>query len=512
MTGESDSGIAALRRSTELNPSELITQLNLARALRHSGQLEEAEKLLRRAADEFPNDARPLVDLHDVLKIQGRNDEDVLEVLERAVACAPDDIELLLGLARQQTLLLNMNQAEKAYRAVIAIDPGNSEAFAGLATVYEHSRPADIEALVVEAKDHPLDIGTRSLLQAFADRRAKRYAEGLVALESVPDELAPSRREDLEGQFREGLGDYDAAFAAFSKMNEIQIEDPSRPLFRAAEHRKQVRERLDATTSEWFGSWKTPPLNPARAAPTFLLGFPRSGTTLLDTMLMGHPDVAVMEERPAVTEVGDTLGGFSRIADLDESEVRRAQSDYFEHAGRYVEFGDETHLVDKSPLHLNSIPLIHRLFPNARFILALRHPADVVLSCFVNNFRLNPSMSNFVRLDTAAEFYDLSFQSWQRARDLLPINVHTVVYEELVANTEGELRRLSDFLGLRWRDEMLDHQATAARRGVIATASYAQVTEPVYRRSVGRWERYRKHLEPVLPILAPWAEKFGYGI
>ena len=510
--GDFPGGIEALRRSADLNPNALLTRLNLARALRHSEKFDEAEALLRAAADQFPKDVQPLIDLHDILKVQGRGDEEVLQVLEGALERDPENVELLLGLARQQTLLLEMEQAEKAYRAAIAIDAANSEAFVGIATVYEHSRPADMEQLVAEAERHSLDPGSLSLLHAFAHRRAKRYSEGLAALEGVPEELAPARREDLLGQFHDKLGNYDAAFAAFTRMNEIQAEDPSRPLFRSAELRSRIGDQLERTTAEWVRSWKTPPLEADRPAPTFLVGFPRSGTTLLDTMLMGHPDVEVMEERPCLSTVGNALGGFGRIAELDEAELKRAQAHYFEEASKFVDFQSGAHLVDKSPLHLNSVPLIQRLFPEARFILALRHPADVVLSCFISNFRLNPSMSNFVRLDTAAEFYDLTFRNWERSREILPLDVQTVVYEDLVDNPEAELRRLTEALNLQWRDEMLDHRKTAAERGVITTASYAQVTEPIYRRSVGRWERYRKHLEPILPVLSPWAEKFGYRI
>lgn len=505
-------GVEALRRSAALNPGALVTRLNLARALRHTGDFAEAETLLRGTADQFPRDAEPLVDLHDLLKVQGRGDEEVLEVLERAIKRDPNNVELRLGLARQHTLLLQMKRAEEAYRSAIAIDSANSEAFVGLATVYEHSRPGAIEELVAEAESHSLDTGTLSLLRAFAHRRAKRYSEGLAALEMVPEELAPARCEDLLGQFQEGLGNYDAAFAAFTRMNEIQEEDPSRPVLRAAELRKTIGDQLRRTTAEWARGWKTPALDADRPAPIFLVGFPRSGTTLLDTLLMGHPDVEVMEERPCISRVATAFGGFDRIAELDEADLRRAQAAYFEEASKYVELRPGAHLVDKSPLHLNNVPWIHRLFPNARFILALRHPADVVLSCFVSNFRLNPSMSNFVRLDTAAEFYDLTFSFWERSRQVFPINVHTLVYEHLIDNPEAELRRLAEALDLEWREEMLDHRKTAAGRGVIATASYAQVTEPIYRRSVGRWERYRKHLEPILPVLAPWAEKFGYRI
>jgi hypothetical protein len=86
------------------------------------------------------------------------------------------------------------------------------------------------------------------------------------------------------------------------------------------------------------------------------------------------------------------------------------------------------------------------------------------------------------------------------------------VYENVVADRERELRALFEFLRLDWDDAVLDHQATALKRGRIKTASYAQVVEPIYTRSAGRWEKYRKHLEPILPVLAPWAEKFGYTI
>ncbi len=512
MAGEVAEGIEALRRAATLNDGSLLIQLNLAKALRHSGDFGEAEKILEAAAALFPQDTQPLIDLHDLLKVSGRSDEEVLEVLELGVKRDKRNVELLLALARQHTLLLQMDQAEKAYRSVVAIDPANSEAFIGLATVHEHSRPAELDRLVDEAEKSSVDSGALHLLRAMSFRRARRYEEGLAALEQVPEELAPARREDLLGQFYEGLGRHDEAFAAFERMNEIQSADPSMPLLRSERLRTQLRERLARFDADWVKSWSAPPIEPELPSPVFLLGFPRSGTTLLDTMLMGHPDTAVMEERPVVGHVSKEIGSFEDLASLDEEGVRKAQGAYFEEARKYVDLASGQLIVDKSPLHLNSVAVIHRLFPNARYILALRHPADVLLSCYFSNFRLNPAMSNFVRLDTAAEFYDLSFQSWTRARELLPISVHEIHYEKLVEDPEGELKRLSETLGLAWDPAMLDHTATAAKRGVISTASYAQVTEPIYRRSVGRWRNYEKQLEPVLPLLMPWAKKFGYDL
>ena len=127
------------------------------------------------------------------------------------------------------------------------------------------------------------------------------------------------------------------------------------------------------------------------------------------------------------------------------------------------------------------------------------------------NFRPNKAMSNFLELKTVAELYDLSFTCWEAARSQFSLDVHEIVYEKMLDNPRSELQPVFEFLGLDWREEILDHQQTAVSRGVITTASYGQVTEPLYRRAMGRWERYREQLEPVLPILRPWIEKFGYS-
>jgi hypothetical protein len=158
------------------------------------------------------------------------------------------------------------------------------------------------------------------------------------------------------------------------------------------------------------------------------------------------------------------------------------------------------------------MPLIHRLFPDAKVILVERHPCDVVLSCFMSNFTLNRAMRQFVTLEGAARLYDTVFDAWSRAVELLPISHHAIRYERMVEDTEGEMRRLLDYLEIEWTPSVLDNQAAAARRSHISTASYSQVTEPIYRRASGRWERYREQLAPVLPILTPWAARMGYPV
>ena len=227
---------------------------------------------------------------------------------------------------------------------------------------------------------------------------------------------------------------------------------------------------------------------------------------------MGHPDATVLEEQPPLNIVDETIGGLTRLPALETEDIARARRKYFAEVERIGDVPASNLLIDKSPLFLQKVPLIQRLFPDARFILAMRHPCDVLLSCFMSNFRLNSAMSNFLRLEDAAQFYDLTFRHWQRSCELFPTNVHVVKYENLVEDVEAEVRPLFDFLGLEWRDQVLDHQRTAKARGLITTASYSQVTEPIYKRASGRWTRYRENLEPVLPVLEPWVRRYGYSL
>ena len=167
-------------------------------------------------------------------------------------------------------------------------------------------------------------------------------------------------------------------------------------------------------------------------------------------------------------------------------------------------------MVDKHPLHMARMPIVHRLFPDAKIILVERHPCDAVLSCFMANFNLNHAMRSFTDLEEAARTYDAVFDAWTAAETMLPLSVHRVRYERMVENLEAEMRALLAFLGRDWDPVVLDNQASAASRGHVRTASYSQVGEPIYKRAAGRWERYREQLAPVLPILVPWVERMGY--
>lgn len=511
--GDTEASIEALRRAAQIAPDSAPVRMNLATALIAADKPDKAEFELRRMAEDFPADTKPLRELHALLKGQSR-DEEALDPIIEAVRRDPADLELLLGLASHQLLLLDNAAAEEAYGEVVRCDPSNALGNLGLAVVLElTNRGAELASLISEAEGRGVGPEVLNFIRAFDHRRAKRFKDGLEALAKVPEELEPARRLQLLGQLSEGAGRYNEAWETFAAMNRVQSEQPSLPVERAAAYRAHVREQANALSKDWQSRWTPHQSDDGRESPVFLVGFPRSGTTLLDTFLMGHPGIAVMEEEPALVAASACLP--AEIADLPEAtadQIEAARARYFEAARQLTPLAPGKLLIDKNPLSMNALPAIRRLFPDARIVLALRHPCDVVLSCFVTNFQLNDGMSNFLQLDTAAELYDLSFRNFTEAQQLLEQPVHRVMYEELVEDPEAVLRGLLDFVDLPWRNEMLDHEATAKTRGRIKTASYAQVVEPIYRRSIGRWEHYRNHLAPVRPILAPWAEEFGYSL
>lgn len=507
-----EGSVSSLERALALNPASPEARMNYANVLRELRRTDEAEAIFRQLALEIPESLAPLRELHLLLRDASR-DEEALEAIEVAVEREPNNPDLLADKATHFAALQKMDVAEGIYRQVLEIDPTNERGYVGIALMQElTNRTDELAALADEAEARGIG-NAAHFIRAYHFLRTKQFEAGLAALENVPEELEPARRLNLRGRLLESAGRYDEAFAAYSDMNEMFRNDPAQPEARGAKYREMIRGFDDQLTEEWARSWRSEETPDARPAPVFLVGFPRSGTTLLDTILMSHPQIEVLEEEPALRTAMRLLPPFDELPTAPDEDIRDARDVYFETvAALRPQLEPGKLLVDKFPLTMNLLPFVRRLFPEARIILALRHPCDVVLSCFIQNFRLNEGMSSFVRLDTAAELYDLSFGYLEHVQQLMPLPTHVVKYENIVADRARELRGLFDFLGLDWHDSVLDHQSTALKRGRIKTASYHQVVEPIYTRSAGRWEKYRKHLEPVLPVFEPWARKFGYSI
>lgn len=509
--GDHAGAIEVLRRAVEIDQGAAPTRINLATALIALGRDDEAEAVLQKAAADFPTDSHPSYQLYVLYKSQQKQKE-ALSAIENAAARDPNVAGMQLKLAIEYGIERRTAEAERAFRRAIELNPLETDAYLGLAIQYEHTnREEDFAPLIELARRNGLSDGHLAFIEALELRRLGKFDEGLARLEAVPKDVEAIRAVHIRATLLERMKRTDEAFANFCESNRLMSETPTDPLARAEKLRAALEGELALLTPSWRDGWREADVRDGRADPVFLIGFPRSGTTLLDTILMGHPDTVVMEEQPPLNRVEEEFGDIALLPALDADRIAAARLRYFEEVEKIQPLPPGKLLIDKSPLFLYRAPLIYRLFPRARIILALRHPCDVILSCFMSNFRLNSAMANFLRLEDATAFYDLTFRHWSKSRGLLPLNVHTVVYEELVEDVGAVVDPLLDWLGLERNSDMLDHQKTAKSRGLITTASYSQVTEPIYKRAAGRWLRYRRHLQPAIDALAPWAVEFGYG-
>ena len=157
------------------------------------------------------------------------------------------------------------------------------------------------------------------------------------------------------------------------------------------------------------------------------------------------------------------------------------------------------------------VPLINQLFPAAKFILALRHPFDTILSCWMQDFEINAAMANMVDLDRIVDLYCIAMETFKICRSEYNLNVHTIRYEDLLEDLKGESSALLTFLDLTWETNMEDYRATALKRGRINTPSYSQVSQPIYKEAKYRWVNYKEYLDKYSDQIEPWIQEFGYS-
>ena len=162
------------------------------------------------------------------------------------------------------------------------------------------------------------------------------------------------------------------------------------------------------------------------------------------------------------------------------------------------------------PLNIIHVGEIVRIFPNAKFIVTLRHPYDCVLSCFMQNFKLNNANANFLDLKDAASFYNSVMNLWEQYINVFKVNYHIIKYEDIVLDFEKSVQKVLNFLELPWSNNVFEFYKTAQNRNKISSASYDQVIKPIYSKSVDKWKKYEKQISEILPILKPWINKFNY--
>lgn len=517
--GDATAASEAFQQALALDPGYPEALNNLGNACQQRRAWTAAIDSYRRAIALRPEYAEAHANLGRALHMADRP-PDAVRAFERALRIRPGYAKAERWLGDSLADLARRTEAEAAYARALAIDPTDSECLAALAALQERSNQL---AAAVASADAALAIDPRNiralLAAARAERRLGRTEAALARLASAPAEATLDPEEAALLAFERGMaldrdGDYPAAYAAFVHSNALM--DVAWPMAEAdrAFFPRLIDRLGQRFTADWLAGWTPPPPDPA-PAPVFLIGFPRSGTTLLDQILDAHPGLATLEEKDAIDVIRravDALpGGYpDALASLDAATIIRLRKRYRDEVRRHMGGEPNGRIVDKMPLNTIDVGLIVCLFPDARFLLALRHPCDVVLSGFIQAFKPNAAMVHFGSLDGAARFYAQVMGLWQHYVRVLAPAALPVRYEDLVADLEGQTRRILDFLDLPWDDAVLGYRERAKTRS-IATPSYHQVVEPIYRRSVNRWHNYAAAFEPLLPILAPFIEAFGYG-
>jgi hypothetical protein len=327
----------------------------------------------------------------------------------------------------------------------------------------------------------------------------------------------------LLGVVLDELGQYAEALTwLLTAKAEVRTITDTSLLERAYDEADRRRRKLIAgLTRERVKGWREEPAasqHPYQIA--FLGGHPRSGTTLLEQILDAHPDVLAFDEPPAFSqEIANRImpGKPTDPGDLEILEAlpveRRAEmrQRYLKSLLREAPPGRTAKLLlDKNPSPTMSLHVWLRLFPELKVLIALRDPRDVVLSCFFLNIMLNATNVNFLSLERTVKHYEDLMDVWLRFRDVGGFDWVETRYEDVVANIETEGRRITGFLGLSWDPQQTSYYESSRRKFLYAP-TYHDVTQPIYRRAIGRWQRYADALEPLQPRLASYCRAFGYS-
>jgi tetratricopeptide (TPR) repeat protein len=542
---------------TRRNPGERSHWTNLGTALRHRRRFDEALAAYARAAqlnessaDFFYNVGLLHYDRGDFISAR--------DVLIRAHALAPADAEIAFYAAQACNECLSSSQAVDILGVPQRFTNLTGELAAKIALLLMNLRePALAEPFLGHGLAEPNpNLATLLNIVQIQERlnRTDEALSGLEELKASPDVTTLS--DDLvgtEAKLAQREGRHEQARELFLKAGQGCVEPYRRhhhlfPLARSLDALKRYDEAWDTLvqahasqiellrlTSPDHARRTAPPLfithyscDPAdirswdetgaptmQESPVFIVAFPRSGTTLLEQTLDAHPQLQAMDEQPYLQHTIDHLmeKGIDYPAGLARASrelLQETRARYWKEIGERVDLKPGQRLIDKNPLNLLRLPVIRRLFPNAHVLVAIRHPCDVVMSCFMQHFRALEFVILCKDLPTLADGYRRSFDFWYRQAELLKPQAYEVRYETFVADFETQLRALSEFLQLPWADAMLAPGENARAKGYISTPSYEQVVQPINTKAVGRWRPYAQHFEPVVPVLRPYLDRWGY--
>jgi tetratricopeptide (TPR) repeat protein len=446
---------------------------------------------------------------------------------ERAVASAKNKSTALAMIGLQCRNAIRYDLAERYLERAAEAKGATPDTLAKLAEMYERLRRID---KANETVDRALRLDGGNALALLVSARLARSAGRLEEAERITRSFIDRSDEDswstrIRGWYELGANldlqaRYGEAMAAFLSAKAMirPIAGPYITEQRMAQAKlKEATEKITREVlQEWVSDSEVSVSRPCRLA--VICGHPRSGTTLLEQILDSHPEVVSAEETAIFFEAAMSLrrrlpseAGMLETLESASPEVLHKTRDWYLHAMRMFvgsPIGDRL-LIDKNPSLTGLIPGLVRVFPETRFIVALRDPRDVCLSCFMQPLPLNSPSSSYLSLEETVTEYVSLMGFWRSMAPRLPNPAIEVRYEDLVNDVAATARAVLSFLGLDWDERVLRFDEHAKRK-LVRSPTYAEVARPISKTAVGRWKNYQEYMEPLLPKLEPFLTAFGY--
>lgn len=496
--------LASYKKAAVLRPDDPGIHNNLGLAARGLDQAEAALAHFKKAVALQPGYVEAHLNLVDLL-IEMGHPEDTLASLNKVISLAPDQINVLVKKGNVLRKLKHYEEASACLVEAIAREPNNADAHNGLGLVnQELGKGAEAtENFLAAVRVEPDSAGSYFNLayQGYLTKDEQLFKQ-LENFYGRRDTLPDSAHISLSFAMGKALEDreqYDEAFKAYEDGNRLHFL--RHPYDEAAVERTQ-NEIKSFFTADLINNCLAIsaglPSTPDARKPIFIVGMPRSGTTLIEQILSSHPAVFGAGELTIFDDVTDGV----QLPKADVPEWEAACTHLLELGRHYLDHvwklaPDADYITDKMPGNFLHLGLLKLMLPGAKIINAMRDPRDSCWSCYTQRFT---SAHNYTYdFGTLGRFYLQYKNQMQHWHDVLPSgSILDIRYEDVVANPEQEVRRLLDYVGLPWDDACLKFHKN--KRPVL-TASLSQVRRPLYSTSVARWKRFEKHLGPLLEIV-----------
>jgi len=492
---------------------------NYGATLTQLGECKSAINFLQKAIYINPNYAQAYNNLGVALR-ELREYKKAVIFFEKAHRLQPNFIDPYLNLGIVFKELGNFKKAIFFFKNTIKIQSSNTKAYQNLMELYEKTnQEKELKAVITNAKNFIKHDPIIKLYEGIIFYNNNEFTRAKNFLKDIFFEPLSVKNEIIRvitlAKCYDRIGDGKEAFNYFVKANSLAPKLRKLNLYDKNRYLDQITARIKFFTETNIKKWKVVKSTNERPAPIFLVGFPRSGTTLLDTILRSHPAIEVVEEKPTVSKLINCInempeGVLNSLEKIDENQIEKIQNVYFDFLDTQIENKNAKVYIDKLPLNIIHAGEIARIFPNSKFIFSVRHPYDCVLSCFMQDFDLNDAMANFLDIKDSARLYDSVMKLWFQYVSIFQIRHHQVKYENLIANLKKTTESVLSFLELPWDEAVLNYSITAKKREKISTPSYNQVTKPLYLHANGRWKKYEKQISSIYPVLNHWVKKFDY--